>query len=89
MFGYTRNPIRQINTKAAHAALYRVGTEDFRWRDLRHTWVSLWPQQSTPLRALQALGGWESPEMVRRYAHFLAEHLAPYPDRLCRLWLVD
>jgi hypothetical protein len=25
---------------------------------------------------LQELGGWESPEMVRRYAHLTAEHLA-------------
>jgi hypothetical protein len=24
------------------------------------------------------LGGWESSEMVRRYAHFSVEHLAPY-----------
>jgi hypothetical protein len=33
-------------------------------------------------------GGWESSEMVRRYAHFSAEHLAPYADRLCALRLV-
>ena len=42
-------------------------------------------QNGTPLFALQELGGWESPEMVRRYAHFSAEHLAPYADRLCAL----
>ena len=29
-----------------------------------------------------ALGGWESPEMVRRYAHLAADHLAPYAPRL-------
>jgi len=33
-------------------------------------------QQGTPLFALQELGGWESPEMVRRYAHLNADHLA-------------
>ena len=32
--------------------------------------------------------GWESPEMVRRYAHFSADHLAPYADRLCELSVV-
>ena len=32
-------------------------------------------QRGTPLYALQEMGGWESPEMVRRYAHFTAEHL--------------
>jgi len=33
-------------------------------------------QNGTPLFALQELGGWESPEMVRRYAHLSADHLA-------------
>ena len=37
---------------------------------------------TTSLFALQELGGWESPEMVRRYAHLSADHLAPYADRL-------
>ena len=46
-------------------------------------------QQGTPLFALQELGGWESPEMVRRYAHLAAEHLAPYADRLCALRVVE
>ena len=37
----------------------------------------------TPRFALQELGGWESAEMVRRYAHLAADHLAPYAERLC------
>jgi hypothetical protein len=32
--------------------------------------------------SLQNLGGWESVEMMRRYAHLVADHLAPYADRL-------
>jgi hypothetical protein len=32
--------------------------------------------------ALQELAGWESPEMMRRYAHLAADHLAPYAERL-------
>lgn len=39
-------------------------------------------QQGTPLFVLQELGGWESSEMVRRYAHLAADHLAPFADRL-------
>lgn len=39
-------------------------------------------QNGTPLFALQELGGWQSPEMVRRYAHLAADHLAPYAERL-------
>jgi hypothetical protein len=46
-------------------------------------------QQGTPLHVMQELGGWESPEMVRRYAHFTAEHLAPCADRPCALRVVE
>jgi beta-glucosidase/6-phospho-beta-glucosidase/beta-galactosidase len=34
------------------------------------------------MSVLQELGGWESEEMVRRYAHFSPEHLTPFADRL-------
>jgi len=39
-------------------------------------------QNGTPLFALQELGGWASTDMVRRYAHLAADHLAPYAERL-------
>ncbi len=42
----------------------------------------------TPLHVLQELGGWESVEMVRRYAHFSNEHLAEYVERFSGLRLV-
>jgi len=57
----------------------------FRSRDLRHTWASRHVQNDTPLFALQELGDWASTEMVRRYAHLGADHLAPYAERLCAL----
>jgi hypothetical protein len=37
-------------------------------------------QNGTPMHVLQELGGWESPLMVRRYAHFATEHLAAYAN---------
>jgi len=89
VFSYSGEPIRQVNTKAWRKALKRAEIEDFRWHDLRHTWASWHVQNGTPLFALQELGGWESPEMVRRYAHFSAEHLAPHADRLCALRVVE
>jgi integrase len=89
VFSFQGKPIKQVSTKAWYAALARAGIEDFRWHDLRHTWASWHVQNGTPLHALQELGGWESPEMVRRYAHFSAEHLAPYADRLCALRVVE
>ena len=75
-------PITQVSTKAWYAALERAGIVDFRWHDLRHVWATWHVQNGTPLFALQELGGWESPEMVRRYAHLAADHLAPYAQRL-------
>lgn len=82
VFTYRGSLITQLSTKAWYAALKRAGIEDFRWHDLRHTWASWHVQSGTPLFALQELGGWESPEMVRRYAHLAAEHLSPYADQL-------
>jgi integrase len=88
VFSFLGKSIIKVNTKAWYAALERAQIRDFRWHDLRHTWASWHVQGGTPLHALQELGGWESSEMVRRYAHFSAEHLAPYADRLCALRVV-
>ena len=82
VFSSQGTPIVQVSTKAWYAALERAGIADFRWHDLRHTWASWHVQKGTPLYALQELGGWESAEMVRRYAHLAADHLAPYANRL-------
>jgi integrase len=63
------------DTKAWKAALSRAGITEFRWHDLRHTWASWHVQTGTPLNALQELGGWESVDLVRRYAHLAPDHL--------------
>ena len=89
VFSFRGRPIRQVSTKAWYRALERAGIQDFRWHDLRHTWASWHVQNGTPIFALKELGGWESPEMVRHYAHLSAEHLAPYADRLCALHAVE
>lgn len=89
VFTYRGRPVGWVNTKAWKAALRRAGIEQFRWHDLRHTWASWHVQAGTPLHVLQELGGWESVEMVRRYAHLSSEHLADYVDRLSGLRLVE
>lgn len=81
VFTFNGKPVTQVNTKAWHKALKRVGIENFRWHDLRHTWASWHIQEGTPLHVLQELGGWSSPEMVQRYAHLSSEHLAQWVDR--------
>jgi len=82
VFSFRGKPITQVSTKAWYGALKRAGIENFRWHDLRHTWASWHVQNGTPLFVLQELGGWESPEMVRRYAHLSASHLATYANKL-------
>jgi integrase len=88
VFSYRGHPVRQVNTKAWRAGLQRVGIENFRWHDLRHTWASWHAQAGTPLHVLQELGGWECVEMVRKYAHLSTAHLTEYVDRVSSLRLV-
>lgn len=89
VFSYHGNPLVQVNTKAWRNALAKVGIENFRWHDLRHTWASWHVQAGTPLHVLQELGGWECVEMVRKYAHLSSEHLTEYVDRLSSLKAVS
>ncbi|MCL2430538.1 MAG: site-specific integrase [Alphaproteobacteria bacterium] len=81
VFTFEGEPVGQLSTKAWYKALSRAGIRDFRWHDLRHTWASWHIQDGTPLHVLQELGGWETPAMVRRYAHLATEHLAPYAGK--------
>ena len=84
VFSFRGKPVRQVNTKAWRKALQAAGIENFRWHDLRHTWASWHVQAGTPLHALQELGGWQSAEMVCKYAHLSTDHLAEYVARLSR-----
>lgn len=82
VFTYKGRKIVQVSTAAWYKALDRAGIQDFRWHDLRHTWASWHVQTGTPLIALQELGGWESVEMVRRYAHFSVGNLANFACKI-------
>lgn len=64
------------------AGLKRAGIENFRFHDLRHTWASWLIQSGVPLTALQEMGGWESIEMVRRYAHLAPNHLTEHARKI-------
>ena len=65
VFSFRGKAIKQVRTKAWYQALKRAGIQDFCWHDLRHVWGTWHVQSGTPLFALQELGGWESPELVR------------------------
>ena len=82
VFSFKGKSVTNVNNHAWDKALVRAGITDFRWHDLRHTWASWHVQRGTPLNVLQELGGWESVEMVRRYAHLSGEHLSTYAQSL-------
>ena len=82
----TKTPaIRKMRTdsnKAWKGALKRAGIDNFRFHDLRHTWASWLVQSGVSLLALKEMGGWETLEMVQRYAHLSAGHLNEHASKI-------
>lgn len=74
--------MRVDDNSAWRTGLRRAGITDFRFHDLRHTWASWLVQAGVPLSALQEMGGWESIEMVRRYAHLSPNPLTEHAKKL-------
>lgn len=74
--------MRIDNSRSWDSACKRAGIEDFRFHDLRHTWASWLIQSGVPLSVLQEMGGWESIEMVRRYAHLAPNHLTEHAKQI-------
>lgn len=82
VFSYRGKSISNVNTRAWRKALRRLGIENFRWHDLRHTWASWHVQNGTSLQELQLLGGWSNFTMVLRYAHLSSSHLKAAANRV-------
>ncbi|POP46878.1 integrase [Superficieibacter electus] len=74
--------MRVDDNQAWNIGLKKAGIEDFRFHDLRHTWASWLIQSGVPLSVLQEMGGWESIEMVRRYAHLAPNHLTEHARKI-------
>lgn len=74
--------MRVDDNTAWYIGLEKAGIEDFRFHDLRHTWASWLIQSGVPLSVLQEMGGWESIEMVRRYAHLAPNHLTEHARKI-------
>lgn len=74
--------VKSVSGRVWKEALERAGITNFRWHDMRHTWASWLAQAGTPLAVLQEMGGWESIEMVQKYAHLAPVHLAQYAAAL-------
>lgn len=75
-----RRPLNDINRKTFDRATKRCFLVDFHFHDLRHTWASWHVQSGTPLFTLKELGGWETLEMVKKYAHLNADHLLEHAN---------
>lgn len=82
IFGYKGRPLKKAGATAFKRALKEAGIENFRWHDLRHTWATWHRLGGTAQDALQELGGWASPEMVNRYAHFTPDYLAEFAENI-------
>ena len=65
----------KLNYKSCYKALDKARITDFRWHDLRHTWASWLVQNGISLYELKEMGGWQSLEMVQKYAHLDNENL--------------
>lgn len=74
--------IAEISYTDFRQALEKCEISNFRFHDLRHTWASWHVQNGTPLMILKELGGWETLEMVKRYAHLNADHLLEYANQV-------
>jgi len=74
--------IIDIDREDFKRALKRANIKDFRFHDLRHTWASWHVQAGTPIMVLKELGGWETIEMVQKYAHLNSSHLLTYANQV-------
>ncbi len=74
--------MRTDSNKAWKGALKRAGISNFRFHDLRHTRASWLVQSGVSLLALKEMGGWETLEMVQRYAHLSAGHLTEHASKI-------
>jgi len=74
--------MRYDGNTAWRSAMKRAGITNFRFHDLRHTWASWLVQAGVPISVLQEMGGWESIEMVRRYAHMSPNHLTEHAKQI-------
>lgn len=68
--------------KSFATACRKATIQRLRVHDLRHTFASRLAMAGVPDRTLQALGGWATPQMVQRYAHLSANHIAEAVEKI-------
>ena len=65
----------KVRTRAwFELALEEAKIKNFRWHDLRHTFISRLVMKDVNLRTVQELAGHKTISMTTRYAHLAPEH---------------
>ena len=64
------------------SAVKRAGIQDFRWHDLRHTFVSRLVMKGVDIRTTQELLGHADIRMTLRYSHLSPSHLLDAVEKL-------
>jgi integrase len=80
--GLVFGEIERISPSVWQRATKAAGAPWLRFHDLRHTWATWHAIAGTPIATLQELGGWQTIEMVRKYAHHTDEHLAAAAEKV-------
>ena len=80
--GLVFGKIERISPSVWKRACEAAGAPWLRFHDLRHTWATWHAIAGTPIATLQELGGWQTIEMVRKYAHHTDEHLAAAAEKV-------
>ena len=75
--GYLHDLERDYWRPAVEAA----GLPGFRFHDLRHSFASRLAMAGVDSLAIEQLGGWRTPRMVRRYVHLAPGHLREAAER--------
>lgn len=73
---------KRSNNTAWRRARKDVGLPRLRFHDLRHSWATWHAIAGTPELALQEMGGWSDPRMVRNYTHLAARHLLTHANAI-------
>src|ERR1035437_4169577 len=76
---------RRGRLKGQRRKIVAGGVEDFRWRDLRHTFATWHREAGTPTHELQRLGGWKTQSTVERSAYVAPEGLQLAASRLAAI----
>jgi integrase len=78
-----KNPQKPVDLRAPwEAALKKVGIEDFRFHDLRHSAASYLAMNGASLAEIAEVLGHKTLQMVKRYSHLSEAHTAGVVARM-------